>query len=78
MRASLPDTDVARGVTVLIKTFQRPRTVNASIASIRHFYPSTPIIVADDSSPPVPIEDSSAAVPRLRSSPELRWGATSL
>jgi glycosyltransferase involved in cell wall biosynthesis len=65
MAAALSETDVTRRITVLIKTFQRPRTVNASIASIRRFYPSIPIIVADDSSPSVTIEDSSAAVHRL-------------
>ena len=65
MGSSPADIDVARRVTVLIKTFQRPRTVNAAIASIRRFYPSIPIIVADDSSSTVTIVDSSAAVHRL-------------
>ncbi len=57
--------DVAGKVSVLIKTFQRPRTVNAAIASIRRFYPHIPIIVADDSSEPVEFEDNSVIVHRL-------------
>jgi GT2 family glycosyltransferase len=56
---------VERRVTVLVKTFQRPRTVNAAIASIRRFYPSIPIILADDSREPVAIEDNSVIVHRL-------------
>jgi len=57
--------EVASRVSILIKTFQRPRTVNAAIASIRRFYPSVPIIVADDSAEPTPILDSSVVVHRL-------------
>ena len=57
--------EVASRVTILIKTFQRPRTVNAAIASIRRFYPTVPIIVADDSGEPTPIRDNSVVVHRL-------------
>ena len=56
---------VERRVTVLVKTFQRPRTVNAAIASIRRFYPSLPIILADDSREPIAIADDSVTVHRL-------------
>jgi len=60
-----PKAEVASRVTILIKTFQRPRTVNAAIASIRRFYPTVPIIVADDSGEPTPIGDNSVVVHRL-------------
>ena len=65
MKTALALAEVAGRVTVLIKTFQRPRTVNAAIASIRRFYPSVAIIVADDGREPVTIDDRSATVHRL-------------
>src|SRR5271156_5678760 len=57
--------DVAGKVSVLIKTFQRPRTVNAAVAGIRRFYPLVPIIVADDSSAPVTFDHAGIIVHRL-------------
>jgi glycosyltransferase involved in cell wall biosynthesis len=65
VRARITPAEVASRVTILIKTFQRPRTVNAAIASIRRFYPSVPIIVADDSEEPVTIDDNTAIVHRM-------------
>jgi glycosyltransferase involved in cell wall biosynthesis len=57
--------DLADKVSVLIKTFQRPRTVNAAVASIRRFYPKLPIIIADDSSVPIAFGNSDVTVHRL-------------
>ena len=57
--------EVAGKVSVVIKTFQRPLTVNASIASIRRFYSSVPVIVADDSREPVRFADRSIIVHRM-------------
>jgi (N-acetylneuraminyl)-galactosylglucosylceramide N-acetylgalactosaminyltransferase len=39
-------------VTVIIKTFERPRSLNNLIVSIRKYYPAIKIIVADDSKAP--------------------------
>lgn len=36
-------------VTMLVKTFLRPRTLHRLLASVRRFYPALPIIVVDDS-----------------------------
>lgn len=36
-------------VTILVKTFLRPRTLHRLLTSIRRFYPALPIIVVDDS-----------------------------
>lgn len=44
-------------ISVIIKTFQRPKTVNRTIKSIRRFYPDIPIFVSDDSQEPTIIED---------------------
>ena len=38
-----------RAVTVICKTFERPASVAAFIASVRRFYPTIAIVVADDS-----------------------------
>jgi GT2 family glycosyltransferase len=39
-------------VTIAIKTFERPDSLKGLLASIRQFYPSVPILVADDSKEP--------------------------
>jgi len=52
-------------ITILIKTFQRPKTVNKSIKKIRAFYADIPIIVADDSREPISIDDENTQVFRL-------------
>lgn len=52
-------------VTILVKTFQRPQTVNQAIKRIRLFYPSIKIFVADDSQHPTEIRDSNTQVFRL-------------
>ncbi|MBD0381568.1 glycosyltransferase family 2 protein [Paenibacillus sedimenti] len=39
-------------VTAIIKTFERPHCVDLLIRSIRKYYPTLPIIVADDSEQP--------------------------
>jgi len=43
-------------LTIVIKTFERPRTVKRLVESIRRFYPSVEIIVVDDSSVPLALE----------------------
>lgn len=43
---------VARDVTIICKTFERPASVAAFIASVRRFYPDLKIVVADDSRAP--------------------------
>lgn len=42
-------------VTMLVKTFLRPRTLQRLLISVRRFYPSLPIIVVDDSPDAQPI-----------------------
>ncbi|MFH1996904.1 MAG: glycosyltransferase [Candidatus Omnitrophota bacterium] len=44
-------------ITAIIKTFERPEKLNTLIASIRKFYPTIKIIVADDSKNPCPRKD---------------------
>lgn len=53
---------VLKDVTILIKTFQRPRTVKKTIERIRFFYPSIKILIADDSQYPTEIHDSNTQV----------------
>lgn len=38
-----------KNVTICIKTFERPQCLESCVASIRKFYPATPVIIADDS-----------------------------
>lgn len=38
-----------KNITIGIKTYERPEHTRRLIASIRHFYPDIPIVVADDS-----------------------------
>lgn len=47
-----PDRSLDGSLTALIKTFERPRTVERLVSSIRVRYPSLPIIVVDDSRAP--------------------------
>ncbi len=42
-------------ITVLVKTFLRPRTLHRLLTSIRRFYPALPILVVDDSPDAQPI-----------------------
>lgn len=44
-------------VTAIIKTFERPRALDRLISSIRDYYPTLKIIVADDSEIPSPRQD---------------------
>ncbi len=46
---------IEREVTAIVKTFERPRSLDRLVRSIRRFYPRLHIIVADDSFRPVPI-----------------------
>jgi glycosyltransferase involved in cell wall biosynthesis len=48
---------VSKKVTAIIKTFERPHCVDRLVESIRKYYPSLPIIVADDSSKPKKRDD---------------------
>lgn len=41
--------DLTNCLTIIIKTFERPRTVRRLVASIRYYYPKIRIVVADDS-----------------------------
>jgi glycosyltransferase involved in cell wall biosynthesis len=47
-----PEEPVARRVTALIKTFERPHVLARLIKSIKRLYPSLPVIVVDDSRTP--------------------------
>jgi glycosyltransferase involved in cell wall biosynthesis len=51
-RSATPDHSLDMTLTALIKTFERPRTVERLVASIRVRYPTLPIIVVDDSKSP--------------------------
>ena len=44
-----PHPNLNEQITVLVKTFLRPRTLHRLLTSIRRFYPALPIIVVDDS-----------------------------
>ncbi len=44
---------VQREVSLLIKTHERPKSLVNLVTSIRHFYPSIRILVADDSRKPI-------------------------
>ena len=54
--------DVSKTVTVLVKTFNRPKTVTGAIRKIRTFYPDIRILLADDSKEPVEINDGKTEV----------------
>ena len=43
-------------LTVLVKTFERPRVLRRFVASVRKFYPDLEVIVVDDSRKPEPLD----------------------
>ena len=43
-------------LTVLVKTFERPRVLRRFVGSVRRFYPELEVIVVDDSRKPVPLD----------------------
>lgn len=45
-------------LTAIIKTFERPDSVKLLVKSIRQFYPTLPIIIADDSRQPVELRSA--------------------
>ena len=49
-------------MTILIKTFNRPKTVVGAIKKIRKFYPDIKILLADDSQKIVEIDDNQTEV----------------
>ncbi|WP_417898474.1 glycosyltransferase [Bacillus haimaensis] len=49
--------NVSEKVTAIIKTFERPHCLDMLIKSIKKFYPTLHIIVADDSKSPIPRSD---------------------
>ncbi|MEM1241884.1 MAG: glycosyltransferase [Cyanobacteria bacterium P01_H01_bin.26] len=53
---------VYREVTILIKTFNRPKTVVGAIKKIRKFYPDIKVLLADDSQKTVEIDDNKTEV----------------
>lgn len=52
------DRDLGAKLTMLVKTFERPRTFARLLASVRRFYPELPIVVVDDSRQPQTIADA--------------------
>ncbi|MFC1577145.1 glycosyltransferase [Candidatus Omnitrophota bacterium] len=44
-------------ITAVIKTFERPKKLDTLISSLRRFFPTIKIIVADDSKDPYPRDD---------------------
>jgi glycosyltransferase involved in cell wall biosynthesis len=50
--------DPTNCLTIIIKTFERPRTVRRLIASIRYYYPKIRIVVADDSYLSTPLDEA--------------------
>ena len=49
--------DVASCVTAIVKTFERPRSLDRLVRSIRRYYPQLHVIVGDDSITPYPRHD---------------------
>jgi hypothetical protein len=49
-------------VTCCIKTFERPQHVRRLVASIRHYYPGIPIMIADDSKHPQAVDGTHSIV----------------
>ena len=47
-----PDSKVDRQVTIIIKSFMRPRALRALVRSIRSFYPNITVLAADDGDAP--------------------------
>lgn len=54
MSSEAIDRDALSEVTVVIKTFERPKSLNRVLRSVRRFYPQLKIVVADDSLKPRP------------------------
>jgi glycosyltransferase involved in cell wall biosynthesis len=50
--------DITDCLTIIIKTFERPRTIRRLIASIRCYYPKIRIVVADDSYLSTPLDEA--------------------
>ena len=46
--------ELSESVTAIIKTFERPKSLDLLIRSLRRFYPGLNIIVGDDSINPYP------------------------
>jgi hypothetical protein len=53
---STGDDALLNELTVLVKTFERPRILRRFIGSVRRFYPDVRVIVVDDSRKPEPLE----------------------
>ena len=53
---------VTNDVTVLIKTFNRPKTVAGAMQKIRRFYPNIRILLADDSRTTVAVKDNKTEI----------------
>ncbi len=49
--------DAAAGLTAIVKTFERPRSLDRLVRSIRRYYPSLRVLVGDDSMTPYPRRD---------------------
>lgn len=49
---------IEREVTAIVKTFERPKSLDRLVRSIRQFYPGLHIIVADDSFQPAPVDQA--------------------
>ena len=45
--------EVTQQITVAIKTFERPELVKRAVSSLRHFHPTMPVVIADDSKEPI-------------------------
>jgi hypothetical protein len=50
------DASLLRQLTVLVKTFERPRIVRRLLASIRRLYPTLGVVVVDDSREPAALD----------------------
>ena len=48
---------LTRQVTAIVKTFERPRSLDRLVRSIRRFYPQLRVLVGDDSHTPYPRTD---------------------
>jgi GT2 family glycosyltransferase len=56
---------VTRDVTVIMKTFQRPRTAKLAVQQLRRRYPAVRLLVADDSRIPLELDDPGVRLLRL-------------
>lgn len=55
-RSAKPSEGALGELTVLVKTFERPRVLRRLVASIRRFYPRLTVLVVDDSREPTALE----------------------